>query len=220
MKEDDSILSQKKIDELVKDQKYAALIQMISRKDSSRIKQYNSIKIQNQIFRLNQDVAVCANNNDVYSGKLIKIYCIKDKNNQYIPVIQVQWYYTKQDLNLDKKQMKCISIKELFFSTHVEYLASNKLQCPIEVMTFDQYTQLEYEEETKFFSRAAIDLKTMEPMPAFGEWPKSCVCRMPQNPDIQMIQCETCGEWFHLDCVNIQPEEAEQIEHYKCPGCQ
>ncbi|CAD8155404.1 unnamed protein product [Paramecium pentaurelia] len=220
MKEDNSILSQKKIDELIKEQKYSTLIQLISKKEPCKLKQYNSIKIKNQIFRLKQDVAVCANNNDVYSGKLIKIYSFKDQNEQHVPVIQIQWYYTKQDLNLDKKFMKYISIKELFFSTHVEFLAANKLQSPIEVMSFDQYTQLEYVEETKFFSRAAIDLKTMEPMPKVTEWPKSCVCRMPQNPDIQMIQCETCGEWFHLDCVNIKSEEAEQIENYKCPGCQ
>ncbi|CAK79257.1 unnamed protein product (macronuclear) [Paramecium tetraurelia] len=220
MKEDDSAIQQNKIDELIKEQKYSALIQLISRKDPQRLKQYSCIKIKNQIFRLKQDVAVCANNNDIYYGKLIKIYCIKDVNDQHVPVIQVQWYYTKQDLNLDKKSMRSISIKELFFSTHVEFLAANKLQCPIEVMTFDQYTQLEYGEETKFFSRAAIDLKTMEPMPRVSEWQKSCVCRMPQNPDIQVIQCETCDEWFHLDCVNLKSEEAEQIENYKCPGCQ
>lgn len=75
--------------------------------------------------------------------------------------------------------MKCISVKELFFSTHLDYLAANKLQCPIEVMTFEQYTQLEYEEEIKFFTRAAIDLKTMEPVPSIGLWAKSCVCRLP-----------------------------------------
>lgn len=46
-------------------------------------------------------------------------------------------------------------------------------------MTYEQYTQLEFEEETKFFSRATIDLKTMEPIPKITEWPKSCVCRMP-----------------------------------------
>lgn len=46
-------------------------------------------------------------------------------------------------------------------------------------MTFDQYAQLEYEEESKFFTRAAIDLTTMEPIPTVSEWAKSCVCRMP-----------------------------------------
>jgi hypothetical protein len=46
-------------------------------------------------------------------------------------------------------------------------------------MTFEQYTQLEYEEETKFFTRAAIDLKSMEPVPSIGLWAKSCVCRLP-----------------------------------------
>lgn len=34
-----------------------------------------------------------------------------------------------------------------------------------------------------------------------------------------MIFCEFCGEWFHLACVNLKPEETEKIEHYKCPGC-
>ncbi|CAC5416601.1 unnamed protein product [Mytilus coruscus] len=31
-----------------------------------------------------------------------------------------------------------------------------------------------------------------------------------------MIRCDECWEWFHGRCVNITPEEAEQIGAYQC----
>ncbi|CAC5397327.1 PHF2 [Mytilus coruscus] len=34
-----------------------------------------------------------------------------------------------------------------------------------------------------------------------------------------MIRCDECREWFHGRCVNITPEEAEQMDAYQCPGC-
>ncbi|CAC5421791.1 unnamed protein product [Mytilus coruscus] len=34
-----------------------------------------------------------------------------------------------------------------------------------------------------------------------------------------MRRCDECREWFHGRFVNINPEEAEQIGAYQCPGC-
>lgn len=113
-------------------------------------------------------------------------------------------YYTKQDLKIPEKYLRCISDKELFFSKHTEYLPANKLQCPIQVMTFEQYAELEYEEETTFFTRAIVDITTMEPQPCIKTWEVACVCRLPQNPDLQMIRCDKCEEWFHLECVGLE----------------
>ncbi|KAL0095178.1 C5HC2-type zinc finger transcription factor [Phycomyces blakesleeanus] len=49
-----------------------------------------------------------------------------------------------------------------------------------------------------------------------------CVCRKrytPNGPDAQMVGCDTCHEWFHLSCVNLDLKALPGIEHYKCPGC-
>ena len=39
-----------------------------------------------------------------------------------------------------------------------------------------------------------------------------CTCRMPNNPNCAMIQCDQCKDWFHKDCENLSTED---MEHYK-----
>lgn len=34
-----------------------------------------------------------------------------------------------------------------------------------------------------------------------------------------MIACDYCSEWYHGECVNITPEEAEKIDKYECIQC-
>eukprot|EP00051_Salpingoeca_urceolata_P017490 m.238458 g.238458 ORF g.238458 m.238458 type:complete len:478 (-) comp18968_c0_seq2:287-1720(-) len=44
-----------------------------------------------------------------------------------------------------------------------------------------------------------------------------CLCRT--NREGQMIQCDSCCEWFHLDCVGVSQEEAKARQTYSCPNC-
>ena len=46
-----------------------------------------------------------------------------------------------------------------------------------------------------------------------------CICLQPWN-DRFMIQCDQCDCWFHGECVNIAPEEAELIDLYNCLDCE
>ncbi|CAH8842489.1 unnamed protein product [Trichobilharzia szidati] len=45
-----------------------------------------------------------------------------------------------------------------------------------------------------------------------------CVCR---SSDIErfMIACDQCEEWYHGDCINVTPKQAEQIKTFFCPQC-
>ncbi len=43
-----------------------------------------------------------------------------------------------------------------------------------------------------------------------------CFCREPHN-NRDMVQCETCEEWYHMDCVNYD-EDVAAIE-YQCEIC-
>ncbi|KAI8149987.1 PLU-1-like protein-domain-containing protein [Fennellomyces sp. T-0311] len=45
-----------------------------------------------------------------------------------------------------------------------------------------------------------------------------CICRQP-NLNSQMIGCDTCHEWFHIECVNLTPAMVTSIDHYVCPSC-
>jgi ketosteroid isomerase-like protein len=48
---------------------------------------------------------------------------------------------------------------------------------------------------------------------------KYCICRGPDTGET-MIGCDHCKDWFHLTCVDLSPQEAEELDLYKCPNCQ
>ena len=45
-----------------------------------------------------------------------------------------------------------------------------------------------------------------------------CTCRMPEIPP--MVECSTCGEWYHVQCVSV-PEEAleDSSTEWRCANC-
>lgn len=49
-----------------------------------------------------------------------------------------------------------------------------------------------------------------------------CLCRKPIDPDAsnaEMVGCDSCHDWFHIDCVNLTSAAVRAIEHYMCPTC-
>ncbi|KAL1924863.1 uncharacterized protein VTP21DRAFT_4517 [Calcarisporiella thermophila] len=46
-----------------------------------------------------------------------------------------------------------------------------------------------------------------------------CLCRTTYDSSREMIGCDTCQEWYHMECVNITPALADTIDVYKCPVC-
>ncbi|KAF7273696.1 hypothetical protein GWI33_013608 [Rhynchophorus ferrugineus] len=49
--------------------------------------------------------------------------------------------------------------------------------------------------------------------------PSYCLCGQPYNPDIFMIQCDSCKDWFHSSCTNFREWQAIEIDKYHCPRC-
>ena len=45
-----------------------------------------------------------------------------------------------------------------------------------------------------------------------------CTCRRTAENE-NMIQCETCSEWFHWDCVKLDAAQVEEIKEYCCEQC-
>ncbi|CAL8086150.1 unnamed protein product [Calicophoron daubneyi] len=48
--------------------------------------------------------------------------------------------------------------------------------------------------------------------------PIYCVCRSTDGSRF-MIACDRCEEWYHGDCINVTPKQAEQIKTFYCPDC-
>ena len=49
--------------------------------------------------------------------------------------------------------------------------------------------------------------------------PVYCLCEMPFNPDLFMIECEGCEEWHHPECVHLTRDEVEKMAHFVCAEC-
>ncbi|XP_050314643.1 histone lysine demethylase PHF8-like isoform X2 [Anthonomus grandis grandis] len=49
--------------------------------------------------------------------------------------------------------------------------------------------------------------------------PSYCLCGQPYDPDIFMIQCDSCKDWFHSRCCNFREWQAIEIDKYHCPRC-
>uniref|UniRef100_A0A7S3E222 PHD-type domain-containing protein n=1 Tax=Chloropicon laureae TaxID=464258 RepID=A0A7S3E222_9CHLO len=45
-----------------------------------------------------------------------------------------------------------------------------------------------------------------------------CICKTPYDADRAMIECESCQQWFHFDCVGLNPEEMGSAQ-WKCMAC-
>lgn len=46
-----------------------------------------------------------------------------------------------------------------------------------------------------------------------------CTCQQPYDQTKCMIACDECDNWFHLECLQLTPEQAQEIATYTCPNC-
>ena len=46
---------------------------------------------------------------------------------------------------------------------------------------------------------------------------KYCICR--QSYHSEMIGCDECDEWYHLQCVGLSQAQADKLERYLCIRC-
>jgi hypothetical protein len=45
-----------------------------------------------------------------------------------------------------------------------------------------------------------------------------CICNGPDTGKF-MVQCDTCDELFHGECVNLTEDDVKDLEEYICPKC-
>ncbi|EPX74938.1 multi-copy suppressor-Chk1 [Schizosaccharomyces octosporus yFS286] len=46
-----------------------------------------------------------------------------------------------------------------------------------------------------------------------------CLCKQPFAISDGMVQCHTCSEWYHYDCVGLSSEIVSTLSTYICPEC-
>ncbi|CAH8571715.1 unnamed protein product [Schistosoma mattheei] len=47
-----------------------------------------------------------------------------------------------------------------------------------------------------------------------------CVCKTPYNPSREYIGCDLCRDWFHFECVGLDPKDSDKLgDSWHCPDC-
>ena len=122
------------------------------------------------------------------------------------PMLQVQWYYKKTDLDLKRlsimeEDLIFIGDNEVFPSRHKDTVFADAIVSKCEVFSIKVYDELDStNSNTTFFTRASYCPITKVLKPSFNEWERLCACRKPLNPNLLYIKCDRCNQWFHPEC--------------------
>ncbi|KAM3329078.1 hypothetical protein ACQJBY_026255 [Aegilops geniculata] len=127
--------------------------------------------------------------------------------------LKLLWYYRPEDTEGGRKSFH--GSKELFLSDHVEIQPADTIEGRCSVHTLEKYTQLKSIDACDYFTRFQYRSATGRFLPRRVD--RYCNCNMPYNPDLPMIECESCKNWFHYSCLNIAAESEET--NFKCIKC-
>ncbi|XP_041997794.1 chromatin remodeling protein SHL-like [Salvia splendens] len=129
--------------------------------------------------------------------------------------VQVRWYYRPEESIGGRRQFH--GSKEVFLSDHFDIQSADTIEGKCTVHSFKSYTKLDAVGNDDYFCRFEYNSSTGAFNP--DRVAVYCKCEMPYNPDDLMIQCEGCSDWFHPTCIEVNPEEAERLDHFYCLDC-
>src|SRR5690606_33008763 len=65
-----------------------------------------------------------------------------------------------------------------------------------------------------------VEMREIQPIDEkLGDDQLYCLCQKKNDASLPMIFCDTCKNWFHLDCVNLAEDAAVQLKSWSCPLC-
>eukprot|EP00252_Welwitschia_mirabilis_P009359 TRINITY_DN2191_c0_g1_i1.p1 TRINITY_DN2191_c0_g1~~TRINITY_DN2191_c0_g1_i1.p1 ORF type:complete len:212 (-),score=19.97 TRINITY_DN2191_c0_g1_i1:495-1130(-) len=129
--------------------------------------------------------------------------------------VRVRWYYRPEESIGGRRSFH--GSKELFLSDHFDVQSADTIEDTCIVHSFKNYTKLESVGNEDYFCRFEYKVATGAFTP--DRVAVYCVCEMPYNPDDLMVQCESCKDWFHPSCMNLDIEQAKSMEYFYCPEC-
>mmetsp|Transcript_19809 Transcript_19809/g.47272 ORF Transcript_19809/g.47272 Transcript_19809/m.47272 type:complete len:197 (-) Transcript_19809:166-756(-) len=129
--------------------------------------------------------------------------------------VQVAWFYRPEECLGGRKVFH--GERELFSSDHLDWCTLSTIDGICYVHSLKAYQALEELTEDDFYSRFTYKPATNEFKPE--RVPVYCVCEMPYNPDRFMVQCESCEEWYHPECVGVSRKQIDMQSTFCCSSC-
>lgn len=186
---------------------------------------YSKLKYNSEIYKVGDCIIIQEKGNKHSVGKLLEILPFyKVRKNLYWPKIKIQWYYSKNDINLekngiDKESLNSLSDFEIFKSSHKDIIYIETIVCKCQVLKIEDYTKLMESTDSDYFYRAEYNPQTETLNPPFKDWERVCVCNKVFNPDDLYLKCDKCNKYFHPECVRIKREDIEHLNDFYCDSC-
>eukprot|EP00884_Botryococcus_braunii_P014941 jgi/Botrbrau1/23448/Bobra.106_1s0008.1 len=128
-------------------------------------------------------------------------------------ICKVTWYYRPEEAEGGRKRFH--GAKELFKSDHEDKVFASSIEGECKVHTLATYQALDSPGDDDYFARFTYLVVKKEFKP--DRVPVYCVCELPYNPDLFMICCTECEEWFHPECLGMTDEEgAAKSRTFNC----
>ncbi len=112
--------------------------------------------------------------------------------------VKVTWFYRPEEAVGGRKAFH--GARELFRSDHTDVVGVASILGRCRVHGLRDFLALGSKpEEREFFARFVYHAakQTFEPRKV----PVFCLCDMPYNPDMAMLECSACGQWYHPECL-------------------
>ncbi|KAK7244216.1 hypothetical protein RIF29_39035 [Crotalaria pallida] len=130
--------------------------------------------------------------------------------------VSVRWYYRPED-TIGGRQ-KFHGENEIFLSDHRDVQSARTIEGKCVVHSYDDYLNLENVGVEDYYCRMEYNFITGAFAPERID--VFCKCDTPHNPDVFMVQCDDCEDWYHPACVGTTIEEVKKTDNYLCPECE
>jgi len=127
--------------------------------------------------------------------------------------VQMAWFYRPEEAQGGRKAFH--GERELFRSDHTDWALASTIQNKCRVHNLKAYQALKKVDEEDFFARFTYVPTSHEYRP--DKVPVYCICEMPYNPDLFMVMCNECEEWYHPKCLGY--EVTELPDAFICNDC-
>ena len=131
--------------------------------------------------------------------------------------LRVSWFYRPEETPHGRKPWH--SEHELFASDHTDPAQIKSILRRCRVLELRAFQALPERDEDDFFWR--FTWKAVRQVFDPPKVPVFCICAMPYNPDVPMLECAACAEWYHPACVGMAgaPAGGAARDAFRCPEC-
>ena len=132
------------------------------------------------------------------------------------PTAQVAWFYRPEEASGGRKAFH--SARELFASDHMDWVGASAIEGRCRVLDLRSFQALQQPGDADFFARFHYRAAAQKFAPS--RVPVFCRCEMPYNPDLVMLECVACAEWFHPECLSMGTADVTAASRgFVCPDC-